>query len=94
MKQSIAADDGPSFRELYSIGNVSLHEHVPHDNSSLTHIQNVDFAKFAYVLERRNGRCLMLVYQEPARVGDVEEVVMNLQGFLLESTLPPLRQFQ
>ena len=61
---------------------------------SPTHIQNVDFAKFAYVLERRNGRCLMLVYQEPARAGDVEEVVMNLQGFLLESTLPPLRQFQ
>ncbi|KAI0688833.1 hypothetical protein C8Q76DRAFT_635121 [Earliella scabrosa] len=35
----------------------------------------------------------MLVYQEPARAGDIEEVVMNLQGFLLESTLPPLRQF-
>ena len=36
----------------------------------------------------------MLVYKEPTRAGDVEEVVMNLQGFLLESTLPPVRQFQ
>ena len=36
----------------------------------------------------------MLVYKSPPTAGEVEEVVVNLQGFLLESMLPPLRQFQ
>lgn len=61
-----------------------------------THVrlQNMDLDSFASVLERRNSRYLMLVYKSPPNTGEVEEVVVNLQGFLLESILPPVRQFQ
>ena len=56
--------------------------------------QNLDFNEFASVLERQHGRCLMLVYKSPPTAGEVEEVVLNLQGFLLEAILPPVRQCQ
>ncbi|KAI0730682.1 hypothetical protein C8Q76DRAFT_612543 [Earliella scabrosa] len=36
----------------------------------------------------------MLVYKSPPTAGEVEEVVLNLQGFLLEAILPPVRQCQ
>ncbi|KAI0747738.1 hypothetical protein C8Q80DRAFT_1103639 [Daedaleopsis nitida] len=35
---------------------------------------------------------MILIYAEPEQVGDIEEVVLNLQGYLLNATLPPIRQ--
>ena len=57
-------------------------------------MQNIEVDGFASVLERRHGCCLMLVYKNPSIAGEIEEVVMNVQGFVLESILPPVRQFQ
>ena len=54
----------------------------------------MDFDSFASVLERRKGRCLMLVYKQPPVPDEIEEVVVTLQGYLLESILPPMRQSQ
>ena len=54
----------------------------------------MNLGDFASVHERRKGRCLMLAYKEQTSREEIEEVVVNLQGFLLESTLPPIRQFQ
>lgn len=55
-------------------------------------LQDIDFSKFAQVREQRGGRQLILIYTEPERAGDIEEVVLNMQGYLLDATLPPIRQ--
>ncbi|KAI0716304.1 hypothetical protein C8Q76DRAFT_692067 [Earliella scabrosa] len=70
MEPPIAADNGPSFCELYIIGN-----------------------QVEWLLTNPLLECQLRQVCEPARAGDVEEVVMKLQGFLLKSTLLPLCQF-
>lgn len=61
-----------------------------------THILqgHFDFPGFARVHERRSGHNLMLIYTEPSHKDEIEEVVLWTEGFLLSSTLPPLRQHQ
>ncbi|KAI0741498.1 hypothetical protein C8Q80DRAFT_1123385 [Daedaleopsis nitida] len=53
---------------------------------------DVDFPKFAQVQEQQGDHQLILIYAEPERVGDIEEVVLNLQRYLLDASLPPIRQ--
>lgn len=45
--------------------------------------------------ERLNGRCIMLVHSEAEGVAEeVEEVILRVQGFLLDLVLPPIRPHQ
>ena len=37
---------------------------------------------------------MMLIYNEPILQNNLEEVIMSIQGYLLDANLPPIRQFQ
>ncbi|KAL1938899.1 hypothetical protein VTO73DRAFT_11052 [Trametes versicolor] len=46
------------------------------------------------ILEQRDGRLLTLIQQRTSHSTPPEELVLRVQGFLVESTLPPIRHNQ
>ena len=51
---------------------------------------------FATLQERQDGRVLLLVHQtgSQSNSNDIEEVILNVQGYLVDEQLPPVRQHQ
>ena len=57
--------------------------------------QGMDISANGRLHERLNGRCIMLVHSEREGVAEeVEEVILHVQGFLLDLVLPPIRPHQ
>ena len=52
-----------------------------------------DPAEFSELCERTGGRTLLLAYPKTS-AAEVEEVIMRIQGYLVDLSLPPVRQHQ
>ena len=49
---------------------------------------------FAEVTENDGGKKLTLVHRQNTEEGPLEEVIVRVQGYLVEAKLPPVRQME
>ena len=65
------------------------------NSDKLGYVQIATLNNFAIMQERRGGRALLLIHRlEEEKGEEVEEVVHKVQGYLVDESLPPVRQQQ
>ena len=61
---------------------------------SWLYYQSGTLLSFSEIIELQQGKELMLVHLHMANDSSREEVIMRVQGYLLNSNLPPIRSHQ
>ena len=85
-------DHTTPYRQLSSVDDVSNYT-TSLFVDLLTLAQTVLPTTFSEVCERNGGRSLVLVHPRQGQE-DIEEIILRVQGYMIESNLPPLRRHQ
>lgn len=83
-------EEGTPYQQLQSIQDVSTSFNV-HDVVS-NYSKSTSLNSFAEIAENKQGSKLTLVHQRTSADSGYEEVILRVQGYLLEANLPPVRR--